>query len=44
MRIDAREESKITYNLSLLCDVYILLALLCVIPLLEPMYSLIKFV
>jgi hypothetical protein len=43
MSNDGGEESKVAQNLSPFCDVHILLAFPCVIPLLESVDSLIKF-
>jgi hypothetical protein len=43
MAHDANEESKAAYNLALLCDVHTLLALPCLMPLLESLNQLIEF-
>jgi hypothetical protein len=43
MSKDTIEESKATYNLMFLCDVSTLLTLLCLLPLLESVNSLITF-
>ena len=43
MAQDAAEESKVAHNLSLLCDVHTLLALPCLMPLLESMNQLLLF-
>jgi hypothetical protein len=43
MAQDANEESKVVHNLALLCDVHTLLALPCLMPLLESVNHLIEF-